>query len=103
MLQRLLEADCGVGRTGVEFVPRKCGLCIHDMRKEIEQALLCDDSHRIFNPGDEPQAKLALEVIETPGQEELTRDERKTRVELLTQPRMAEPQEEEYPSIPRET
>jgi hypothetical protein len=44
----------------------------------------------IFNPADELQSKLALEVIETAGQKELTRDERITKVELLVQLRMAE-------------
>jgi hypothetical protein len=28
-------------------VPRKCSLCIHSRRQEIEQALLCGDSYRI--------------------------------------------------------
>jgi hypothetical protein len=27
-------------------MPRKCSLCIHDHRQEIEQALLCGDSYR---------------------------------------------------------
>jgi hypothetical protein len=27
-------------------VPRKCSVCIHDRRHEIEQALLCGDSYR---------------------------------------------------------
>ncbi len=27
-------------------MPRKCSLCIHDRRQEIEQALLCGDSYR---------------------------------------------------------
>jgi hypothetical protein len=28
-------------------LPRKCSLCIHDRREQIEQALLCGDSYRI--------------------------------------------------------
>jgi hypothetical protein len=28
-------------------VPRKCSLCIHDRREQIEQALLCGDSYRM--------------------------------------------------------
>ena len=28
-------------------MPRKCSLCIHDQRKQIEQALLCGDSYRV--------------------------------------------------------
>src|SRR6266404_3724451 len=56
-----------------------------------------------FNPDDAPAANLALEVIEATAQKELTRDERKTKVELLEQLRMAEPQEEEYPSARENT
>jgi hypothetical protein len=28
-------------------MPRKCSLCIHDQREQIEQALLCGDSYRV--------------------------------------------------------
>jgi hypothetical protein len=28
-------------------MPRKCSLCIHERREQIEQALLCGDSYRI--------------------------------------------------------
>jgi hypothetical protein len=28
-------------------MPRKCSLCIHDKREQIEQALLCGDSYRV--------------------------------------------------------
>src|SRR5215471_4729358 len=31
----------------VQLMPRKCSLCIHDRREQIEQALLCGDSYRI--------------------------------------------------------
>src|ERR1700694_219363 len=29
-------------------MPRKCSICVHDNRGEIEQALLCGDSYRII-------------------------------------------------------
>lgn len=84
------------GDLGVEVYDQAC---IVDEPAEGVRAIL------YFNPSDELQAKLALELIETAGQRELTRDERKAKVELLTftQLGIAEPQEEEYPSITRET
>jgi hypothetical protein len=80
-----------LGRAGrIRLLDGELAVEIHD------QACVVDDPTEdirclpIFNPLDEVQAKLALEVIETAGQKELTRDEREAKVKLLEQLRSAE-------------
>jgi hypothetical protein len=72
------------GELAVDIYDRAC-VVLEDPAEDIRWI-------PIFNPEDELQAKLALEVIETAGQKELTRDERKAKVELLEQLRRAEPE-----------
>jgi hypothetical protein len=89
-----LRGNFIIGRAGrIRLMDGHLGVEVYD------HACVADDPTEdvriipIFNPSNELQAKLALEVVETKGQKELTKDERKTKVELLTQLLMAEPTE----------
>jgi hypothetical protein len=98
---RLFAGKYGLKIRGHFILGRVGRICLVDGDLGVEiydQTCLVDDPTEgircipIFNAVDELQAKLALELIETVGQKELTRDERKAKVELLEQLRRAEPQ-----------
>jgi hypothetical protein len=89
-----LRGNFIIGRAGrIRLTDGHLGVEVYDQACVVDEPAEDVRISTVFDPSDELQAKLALEVVETKGQKELTKDERKTKVELLTQLLMAEPTE----------